>query len=57
MSIEEAWRKEGLPALHRLDTNSSEVDKAHCFFSIGYLAGLKRAEEVMNDRVRPFLED
>ena len=57
MSIDEAWKKEGLPVFNRLDTNSSEVDKAHCFFSIGYLAGLKRAEEVVKANLQSFLED
>lgn len=57
MSIEEAWREEGLPVFKKMDLDAPEVDKAHCFFSVGYLAGLKRAQGVVNGRMRSFLED
>jgi hypothetical protein len=57
MSIDESWKEEGLPVLHRLDTNKSEFDKAHCFFSVGYLAGLKRAQESMKQNLNSFLKD
>lgn len=62
MSIEEAWKEEGLPVFDDLDQRdlfekANELDKAHCFFRVGYLAGLKRAEVVMKANLESFLED